>query len=83
MEKGEIAHFEQFHLFPQCFPRAFFFSVYKEERVNSFTKNRGFSLAEKYTFTVKAFCIFISKERVKQVKHIYFTSIENQVLANY
>ena len=20
MEKGEIAHFEQFHLFPQCFP---------------------------------------------------------------
>ena len=24
VEKGEIAHFEQFHLFPQCFPKAFF-----------------------------------------------------------
>ena len=23
VEKGEIAHFEQFHLFPQCFPKAF------------------------------------------------------------
>ena len=37
-EKGEIAHSEQFHLFPQCFPKAFFFSelkwvVYIEERV--------------------------------------------------
>ena len=29
VEKGEIAHFEQFHLFPQCFPKAFFFSVLK------------------------------------------------------
>ena len=27
VENGEIAHFEQFHLFPQCFPKAFFFSV--------------------------------------------------------
>ena len=39
MEKGEIAHFEQFHLFPQCFPKAFYFSVlklvYMEERLNS------------------------------------------------
>ena len=38
VEKGEIAHFEQFHLFPQCFPKAFIFSVlkwvYMEERVN-------------------------------------------------
>ena len=37
--EGEIAHFEQFHLFPQCFPKAFFFNVLKrvhmEERVNS------------------------------------------------
>ena len=37
MEKGEIAHFEQFHLFPQCFPKAFFFNalkcVYMEESV--------------------------------------------------
>ena len=23
VEKGEIAHFEQYHLFPQCFPKAF------------------------------------------------------------
>ena len=29
MEKGEIAHFEQFHLFQQCFPEAFFFNVLK------------------------------------------------------
>ena len=39
VEIGEIAHFEQFHLFPQCFPKAFFFSVlkrvYMEERVKS------------------------------------------------
>ena len=38
VEKGEIAHFEQFHLFPQCFPKAVFFNVlkrvYMEERVN-------------------------------------------------
>ena len=27
MEKGEIAHFEQFHRFQQGFPKAFFFSV--------------------------------------------------------
>ena len=27
VEKGEIAHFEQFHLFPQCFPETFFYSV--------------------------------------------------------
>ena len=37
MEKGEIAHFEQFHLFPQCFPRGFIVNVlkwvYMEERV--------------------------------------------------
>ena len=24
VEKGKIAHFEQFHLFPQCIPKAFF-----------------------------------------------------------
>ena len=39
MEKGEIAHFEQFHLFPQCFPKAFFFNGLKcvcmGERVKS------------------------------------------------
>ena len=27
--KGEIAQNEQFHLFPQCFPKAFFFDVLK------------------------------------------------------
>ena len=29
MGKGEIAHFEQFHLLPQCFPTAFFLKVLK------------------------------------------------------
>ena len=37
VEKVEIAHFEQFHLFPQCFAKGFFFCmltwVYMEERV--------------------------------------------------
>ena len=39
VEKGEIAHIVQFHLFPQCFPEVFFFNVFKwvymKERVNS------------------------------------------------
>ena len=39
VEKGEIARFKQFHHLPQCFPKAFFFSVlkqvYLEERVNT------------------------------------------------
>ena len=39
VEKGEIAHFEQFHLFLQFFLKAFFFNVLKsvneEERVNT------------------------------------------------
>ena len=29
VEKGEIAHFEQFHLFPQCCLEVFFFYVLK------------------------------------------------------
>ena len=37
VEKDEIAHYEQFHLFPQYFLKAFFFNalkrVYMEERV--------------------------------------------------
>ena len=37
VEKGEIAHFEQFRLFLQCFPKYFFYNVlkwvYMEERV--------------------------------------------------
>ena len=37
VERAEIAHFEQFHLFPQCFPKAFYLNVlkrvYMEERV--------------------------------------------------
>ena len=27
LEKGEIAQNEQFHLFPRCYPKAFFFNV--------------------------------------------------------
>ena len=37
MVNGEIAHFEQLHLFLQCFAKAFFFNVlkwvYMKERV--------------------------------------------------
>ena len=29
VEKGEIAHFEQFRLFRQCFPKVFFLNVLK------------------------------------------------------
>ena len=29
VENGEIAHFEQFHIFPQCFYKALFFNVLK------------------------------------------------------
>ena len=29
VEKGEIAQDEEFHLFQQCFPKAFIFSVLK------------------------------------------------------
>ena len=29
VEKGEIAHFEQFHLFPQCFPNTFISNALK------------------------------------------------------
>ena len=49
VEKGEIAHFEQFHLFPQCFPKAFFFDalkwVYMEERVNQSINSKIFCAA--------------------------------------
>ena len=38
MEKDKIAHLSNFHLFPQCFSKTFFFNVlkrvYMEERVN-------------------------------------------------
>ena len=30
VEKGEIAHIKQFHLFPQCFHKAFFVNVLNE-----------------------------------------------------
>ena len=40
VEKGEIAHFEQFHLFPQCYPKALFFNALKgvciEKSLNGF-----------------------------------------------
>ena len=46
VEKREIAHFEQFHLFPQCFLKAFFFNVLKlvhiEEAVKSLLHDRNF-----------------------------------------
>ena len=29
VEKDKIAHFEQFYLSPQCFPKDFFFNVLK------------------------------------------------------
>ena len=35
VEKGEIAQKEQFHLFPQCFPKVFFFNMWR----------KGFNLA--------------------------------------
>ena len=41
MEKGEIAHFEQFHLFPQCFPEVFFFSVLKQVYMEESVKRRS------------------------------------------
>ena len=42
VKKGEIAHFEQFHLFSQCFPKVFFPSkcIYMEERVNPLPNDR-------------------------------------------
>ena len=50
MEKGEIPHFEQFHLFPQCFPKALFFivlkCVYMEERANDSSRARKFDIAQ-------------------------------------
>ena len=30
VDKGEIANFEQFHLFPQCFPKAFYAPILKD-----------------------------------------------------
>ena len=56
VEKGEIAHFEQFHLFPQCFPKDFFFhcvrmSIYggKGENIVAFLQlSDGFT-----TYSVK------------------------------
>ena len=44
MEKGEIAHFEQFHLFSQCFPKAFFFNVLKRVYMEERVKNRNHCL---------------------------------------
>ena len=72
VEKGDIAHFEQFHLFPQCFPKAFFFNmlkcVYMVEIVNPFPHNNTFwriwersllkTLWEKEKFLVQAISPF-------------------------
>ena len=32
VKKAEIAHVEQFHVFPQCFFKAFFLSVLKRRK---------------------------------------------------
>ena len=48
VENGEIEHFEQFHLIPQCFPKANFFNVLKcvyryiEERVKPLPYDSNF-----------------------------------------
>ena len=45
-QKGEIAHFEQFHIFPQCFSRVFFCKwrkVVQKDRKH-FGKRRNCSL---------------------------------------
>ena len=34
MEKSKIAHFEQFHLFPQCFPNVFLREYIWRKRLN-------------------------------------------------
>ena len=42
--KGEIAHFEQFHLFPRCFPKGFLFNelncVYMEEMLKPYNTSK-------------------------------------------
>ena len=38
MEKGEIVHFEQFHLFPQSCPKVFLFNVLKEVYMEEMVK---------------------------------------------
>ena len=54
VEKGEIAHFEQFHLFPQCFPKALLFNVlkciYMEESVNSLSDARILDFIDEFYF---------------------------------
>ena len=55
MEKDEIAHFEQFHLCPQCFPKVFLFIVlkwaYMEKGVTSLPNDNFLDLT-----MFKAFC---------------------------
>ena len=55
MEKGEIAQNDHFHLFPQCFPKAFYLNVlklvYMEERVKCLWCKSKF---HKTFFTVKS-----------------------------
>ena len=57
VEKGEIAHFEQFHLLPQCFPKVYFFDVlkwvYTEEKVKIFSKR----MAPIYPITTAVFTV--------------------------
>ena len=46
MEKGSIAHFEQFHFFPQCFPKAVFLSI-NGEMVNTLKTKTSGNIVEK------------------------------------
>ena len=76
METGEIAHFEQFHLFPQCFPKAFFFNVLKcvyiEERVNSLPHDKILDVTK-----LKAFAD--SKTKVAKMMISVIDRVENIV----
>ena len=51
MEKGEIAHFEQFHLFPRCFPEALLLNVLK--RV--YKGRKGLSAITYHKFRINIF----------------------------
>ena len=68
--------FEQFHLFPQFFPKGLFFNVlkrvYMEERVNSLTNNKILGVSK-----LKAFVD--NKINVAQMMIPVFDRIENIV----
>ena len=72
MEKGEIAHFEQFHLFPQCFSKAFFFNVLKRVYMG-----KGFKQLCGYELTIcysSFFCLLTLSQttnfRLSQIERV-------------